>query len=587
LFGIILLFVLIPRVPAQTNVEIEYTLSIPDPLSHVYDVRMSIRGLRSTAVNVAMPAWTPGQYAILNYARNVQRFSASSNRGDSLQWEQTDKQTWRVQKQTSDDVHIAYQVYSLDLNDEMADLFPAAVFMYVSGQIENPVNVRFETPLRWRVYTGLEKRDDRFHADSYDALADAHAFIGEFKLLEFEGPDHTPHHVVFSNARIEATDQQITEDLKDLVEATVRKFGKLPYQDYTFLVKVANGQPASVLEHSNSARITVGSDDFVNQSGYRRFIGNAAHALVHVWNGKRVFPQAFAPLDYSKENYTRLLWFFEGATNYYSDLIQLRAGLTSDSEFLSRMSLIVDTLQHQAGRRLMSLEEASWNTWLRGDNIVNNGVSYVVKGEAVAMLLDLEIRARTKNRKSLDDVMQRLISDYAAKGVGVPEDGVLHAINATTEMSFDDLYDRAVRRSGDLDYNPALAYVGLRSSVFKQPASIYFGIETERTGDNQPRIRRVMPNSPAQRAALDGGDILVAMDSERITFDNLTSRIHSKRIGKPVVLTVLRGERLLTLNLTPAESQEEQWLVDEVLNATPEQVRNREAWLGMSGLTGR
>jgi predicted metalloprotease with PDZ domain len=164
---------------------------------------------------------------------------------------------------------------------------------------------------------------------------------------------------------------------------------------------------------------------------------------------------------------------------------------------------------------------------------------------------------------------------------------LLRAIDAATGLSLGDFYEHSVRLPGDLDYNPVLAYAGLRTSVFKQPASIYAGIETERTGDNQPRIRRVLPNSPAQRALLDAGDILVAMDSERITFDNLTSRIHSKRIGKPVVLTVLRGDRLLTLNLTPGESQEEQWLVEEIANATPEQVRNRESWLGMPAITGR
>src|SRR5262249_38157520 len=147
---------------------IEYTLGISEPLSHIYDVRMVIRGIRAGSVDVAMPAWTPGQYAILNYARNVQRFTAAANRGDALKWEPLDKQTWRIQKQPNDDVPSPYEFYPLDSNDERAALPPPAVFMYVVGQTRAPVNVKFETPSHWRVYTGLEKKGDRFLAGDYD-----------------------------------------------------------------------------------------------------------------------------------------------------------------------------------------------------------------------------------------------------------------------------------------------------------------------------------------------------------------------------------------------------------------------------------
>src|SRR5262249_10787560 len=145
---------------------------------------------------------------------------------------------WRIQKQTNDEMRVTYQVYSLDLTDEMADLAPPAVFMYVVGQTSAPATVKFETPSKWRVYTGLEKKGDRFQAASYDVLADAPMFIGEFKVLEFEADAHTSHRIVFSNTRLEVTDQQVTADLKDLVDAATKQFGKLPYKDYTFLVKI-------------------------------------------------------------------------------------------------------------------------------------------------------------------------------------------------------------------------------------------------------------------------------------------------------------------------------------------------------------
>src|SRR5262249_49782674 len=173
----------------------------------------------------------------------------------------------------------------------------------------------------------------------------------------------------------------------------------------------------------------VNEDDFVNQSNYRRFLTTAAREIVHVWIGKHIRPQQMAPLDYSSEQYTRLLWFFEGAALYYADLLQDRADLITPPELLGKWSVQIDALQHQAGRRLMSLEEASWTAWLRSDNDANNAVSYGLKGEIAALLLDLEIRSRSKNAKSLDDVVRTLLSNYAAAGTGVPEDGILRAID--------------------------------------------------------------------------------------------------------------------------------------------------------------
>src|SRR5262249_41831792 len=208
------------------------------------------------------------------------------------------------------------------------------------------------------------------------------------------------------------------------------------------------------------------------------------------------------------------------------------------TERLSRLTLVVDTLQHQPGRRLMSLEDASWNTWVRSDNSANNSVSYGIKGEVAALLFDLEVRGRTRNSKSLDDVMRRLMSEYGDKGIGMPDDGVLRALDSVAGSGVSELYDRIVRSKEELDYTRILNSAGLRMDVSKQPSSIYFGFEFERSENNQVRLRRIAANSPAQRARLDAGDVLIAMDSERLTFDNLTSRIHSKRIGKPVALTV-------------------------------------------------
>lgn len=564
---------------AQARPSILYELDIPDPLTHLFDVEMALEGFRTSTIEVAMPAWSPGVYAIRDYARNVQQFQALA--GDRvLPWTQTDKQTWRIAKNEADDVRIRYQVYSLNLTSEMAEVAVPATFMYVVGHTGTPVGVRYEAPGGWRVHTGLEKRGDRYAAADYETFAEAPAFIGQFKVLEFESAGRVPYRVVFSDSGLQATDRQIEADLEDLTTAAEGLFGNPPYRDYTFLVRIQTPTGTSSLGHLNSQRMTAGENDFVNQTSYSAFLTAASQGLVHAWIGKRIRPASMRPYDYSKEAYTRLLWFTEGVSAYAADLLLVRAGILTPPEYYSRVSAEIDALQHQSGRVLMSLEEASWNAWARSDNSVNSTLSYLLKGKIAGLLLDLEIRGRTSGARSLDDVLRHLAVQYGETGIGLADGALPAAIQAATGVDVRDFLSKLTSGRGELDYNRTLQAAGLQTAVGRGPGTIQFGIEFERTETNQPRIRRVLANSPAEAARLDLGDVLVALDSERVTFDNLTSRIHAKRIGKAVAVAFFRGERLMTVNLVPAEQRTEVWSVQEAPNATPAQVQLRNAWLG-------
>jgi predicted metalloprotease with PDZ domain len=565
------------QIPSR-GVEIGYTVTIKNPTSHLYDIEMSIKGIRETSVSVSMPAWSPGMYRIENYARNVQDFRASNMRNQPLMWEQTDKQTWRIAKQPADDVDVRYQVFSAQLNDQMADLAPPATFMYVVGQKHVPCTVKYNAPGGWKVYTGLEKKGDRYVAGDYDIFIDAPAFIGEFKVLQFD-TGGANHQLVFSKRDISLSAPQVTADIQEIVEAAMQMFGKLPYKEYVFLFKV-QPQATNAVEHLNSTHITVGENDFVTQSTYRQFLATVAHEFFHLWNVKRIRPAVLGPFDYSHEAHTRLLWMAEGITSYYGDLFLERAGIDTSDEYLGRMAVVINSLEHTPGRHNMSVEEASWNAWLRSDNAENNTVSYYVKGEIIGLLLDIEIRARTKNRKSLDDVMRYLLETYANKGIGFPEDGFVKAVEAVAGSDFHEFFDATIQSRRDLDYNRYLKQAGLVAQVQLQPASIYLGIDFDPGEGSFPRVRRVVSNSPAERAKLDAGDLLVSMNDERLTFENFRSRLHSHAIGETVKLTVLRNQRLLDLHIVPVEFQEERWQLNEIARPAPEQNELKKGWLG-------
>jgi predicted metalloprotease with PDZ domain len=567
------------QIPAL-GVTIDYTATITNPTSHLYDVEIQIKGIRDTSLSVSLPAWSPGMYRIENYARNVQDFRAANTRNQSVKWEKTDKQTWRVTKANGDDVVVHYQVYSTALADDMADVAPPTLFMYVVGQKHVPCTLKYNPPPGWNVYTALEKRGDRYYASDYDIFIDAPAFAGrDFKVLEFE-TGGARHQLVFSKPNISMSAAQVTSDVKDIVEAAKAIFGKLPYNDYTFLLKVLP-QAANSVEHLNSTHITVGENDFVTQSSYRQVLSTIAHEYFHLWNVKRIRPAVLGPFDYTREVQTRLLWESEGITSYYADLLLERSGIDLPSEFIGRMGGLIDLMQRTPGRKLMSAEEASWDAWLRADNADTTASSYYVKGELIGLLLDIEIRARTKGQKSLDDVMRYLMETYANKGIGFPEDGFLKAVEMVAGSDFHEFFQTAVQGRDELDYNRYLKQAGLTVDTAVQPASMYLGIQFERGDSNSVRVTRVIANSPAEQAKLDGGDILVAMDDERLTYDNFVGRLHSHTIGETIKLALVRGQRLLNLNVVPIEFQEQRWQLNENPRPAADQLQLKNAWLAV------
>lgn len=564
---------------AQTP-SIEYTLSVKDPVLHLYDVQIEIGGIRTESVDVAMPAWSPGVYAIRDFARNVQEFGATTRQNRALSWEQRDKQTWRITKTAGDDVRVHYRVYSTALTDELADITPAAVFMYIIGQTQSPVTVKYEAAGGWKTYTGLEKRGDRYYAPTYDTLAASPAFIGEFKVFEIKSKGGVPYRVVFSNPRVQLTQQQVEADIEDLANEAATLFGKVPFKDYTFLAKVQATPGASGIGYLNSTRIAIGENDFVNQNAYSGFLMAATQGLVEAWNGNRIRPSSMLPYDLSKEAYSRVLWFTDGVSAYWADMLLLRTGILNSTEYLMRVSAEIDALQHQEGRRVTSLEEASWNAWTRGDNFANATVPYLLKGKIAGLLLDAEIRAKTTGTKSLDSVLRYIAAESDQKHIALADGKALaETIQIATGVNVGQFFDDVIRGKGEINYNRYLEKAGLRATTVRGPSSLTLGIEFERIEANQARIRRVLPGTLAETAKLDAGDVIIAMDSERVTFDNLASRIHSKQIGKTIVLNVMRGERLLTLSLMPAATQTETWSVFESENSTPDQIRLRTAWL--------
>ncbi|HLG43272.1 MAG TPA: hypothetical protein VI643_07895, partial [Planctomycetota bacterium] len=337
---------------------IAYTLSFPRPSNHLVDVEIEIREAHAPFIDLVMPAWIPGSYRIRDFARNVQDFRAGRFR-------KIDKSTWRVETGGRATVRARYRVYAFELSvrtshvdGDHAHLNPAGLCMYVSGRMDEPCELRIAPPPGWKVATGLPRRNGAWVAESYDHLADCPVEVSKFLRRDFRVRGRGHEFVVCGPGNYDL--RGLVRDAAKIVEAGARLFGGLPYDRYVFILHATDGIGGG-LEHRNSTSLMFPRLDFKPRENYRRALNLIAHEYFHLWNVKRILPQAFRPYDYTREVYTDLLWLMEGFTDYYALLLVSRAGLITAKEAREALGKWFEGYHLKPGRRVQSLTESSFD----------------------------------------------------------------------------------------------------------------------------------------------------------------------------------------------------------------------------------
>jgi predicted metalloprotease with PDZ domain len=590
-----------PSAPAATTVS--YLVAMPKPSSHIFEVTLRIEGLKTPGLEVAMPAWSPGAYAIGNYARNVQEFTAADGAGKALPFEKTDKQTWRIAQGGDSIVIVKYKYYAgpsagprgmgfsmTQLDTSHASVTGPNLFMYVVGKspypLETPVRLTIDAPAGWKTYSPLKKTDrpNTFIAENYDTFVDAPFEVSpECQEYTFEA-DHTPYHIVI-HGEGNYDPEKLTANLKQIVTTEAALFGGPPYSNYTFFFHLRPGaQGSGGLEHLNSTSISAAKYLFTNPAEYRRFLFVCAHEFFHVWNVKRIRPQILGPFDYTKEQNTRDLYVSEGMTDYYGALLLKRAGLWSRKEYLDYLASQISALQNNPGRRLMSAEMSSWETWNRSDNGPNTTINYYNKGELIGWLIDIELRARTQNRRSLDDVFRYLYQTY-----GLPKSGfedklgfesaveLIARQGGATDPSFKDFFNRYVRGVDEIPWNQYLNRAGLILEEKRDKPAPYLGF-TFRTADNLMTVSTVMAGTPAWEAGLDINDVLLAWNGEKIDPSLFNDRLKEMKAGDTIEFVLFRGDRLLRVPVRIGQDEKVTYTVSVRKDASPEEQTIFTTW---------
>ena len=580
------LFVLAPLVAhAQT---VSYTVSVPKPTSSLLHVVMDIRGVQGASADIAMPAWSPGSYNLHWAAKNVEALSVQDGSGRRLAAAMVDTSVWRI-KPAASSMRVSYDVYmgTATVNDTHASIIGTRSLMYLIGRTPYPapgaLTVAVEAPSGWTIVTGLDEvRPGVFTAPDYDTLVDAPIEVSpNLEILTFEH-DKATYQIVI-HARHNYDTARLREDVRKIVAEEARLMGGAPYKRYVFFFHGTNGGSGG-LEHLNSTSISFGRYSQDNVDAYHRFQFVIAHEFFHLWNVKRIRPEILGPFDYSRPQHTRNLYVSEGMTSYYAALALVRSGVWDRQTFYNDLATNIQELQTQPGHLVTSAEMSSWLTWNRPDDSSNVTISYYTKGQILGTLLDLEVRGRTANRKSMDDVFRQLLAEHGLPKPGFAEDGGFRAAVEKTAATggasgdFGDFFARHVSGLDELPYSDMLGRAGLTLEITRAPAVRSIGVTT-RTDADRLRVDRVPPSGAGYDAGLMPGDIIIALDEERVMPATFAARLNDRRSGTIVKLQVMRGDRLLTVPVTLQEDRKPTYKVVEDPNATAAARALRDSWL--------
>ena len=596
----------------DTAPEIAYAISMSKPWTHLLEVEMRVKWAQMPEkTELKLPVWTPGSYLVREYARQVQDFGAKAAKGTDLAWRKTNKNTWQVDTNGAKEIVVRYKVYSNELtvrtnelNDEHGFWNNAATLLFVKDQLKAQSTVKVTPYGNWRVATGLPPvngQANTFRAENYDVLYDSPFEVSDYKEISFDVEGKRHRIVMSGDGNYDL--KRLAVDVAKIVEEAYKIFGEFGYHDYTFIVNLRGG---GGLEHLNSTALQANRFGFKPESRYKSFLGLVSHEYFHNYNVKRIRPDALGPFDYENENYTKLLWVAEGGTEYYSGLLLLRAGLITPKEFLSGKATSFQQLQERPGRFETSLEEASFDAWIKyyrpDENAVNNQISYYDKGEIVNMMLDLTIRTASGGAKSEDDVMRYLYNEYFKKqGRGYTSEEFQKAAELAAGKSLDDFFSKYVRGRAEIDYAAILKGIGLQLSV-KEANRANGGTEP---ADNGPAnrsipaigadltetngvvtVRSVPAGSPAYEQGLNSADQIIAIDGYRANLTFLQSYIGERKAGDNVKFTIFRFDKLRDITFTLGNNARKNYELVPVAQPTDLQKKLYKQYLNADLLGG-
>lgn len=568
---------------------------------------------------LVLPAWLPGSYMIRDFSKNLSDISVVDPQGNILGIHKKDKQTWHVDACTGE-VTVSYRVYAWDMSvrtayiDQTRAYFNgSSLFLRLMTQESLRHQLFLESPqaFNWTVSTTMPKLnvDEQgfgvYEVSDYDEFIDYPFEIGNQQSCSFT-ISNVEHQMVFSDA-IDCDLQRIAQDVSPICAEHVAMFGELPVQQYLFMT-LATADGYGGLEHCDSTSLICKRMDLphvqmvTSTKGYRQFLALCSHEYFHLWNVKRIKPAVFQNNLLTEETHTELLWAFEGITSYYDELALVRSGRLDAKEYLGMLAPTVTRVIRAKGRFRQTVAESSFDAWTKfykqDENSPNAICSYYAKGGLVAFGLDHLLRTESSDRLCLDDLMRHLWRKFGKTQTGIPERGIEHEVSELLGQPVDAFFSAYIYGTEELPLKDWFADFGigyrltatddltnlggyssdLGESLEQKPS---FGARTA-VVNGMLHVQQVFTGGAAQQAGVAPGDILLALDKEQCTHENLLLLLGRKSFGKPSELTLFRRNRLMTLSYIPTLAELDTcqlWLLDDVDKPV---MARRQSWFSSS-----
>ncbi len=563
-----------------------YHIDCQEGHTHLLHVTLRLTVPETDVLDLHLPVWTPGSYLVREYARHLEAFTVTAADGTLREWWKCRKNQWQVACTPREELAVHYRIYAHELSvrtnhfDRTHAYFnPAALCLYAPEYRDQPLTVTVKAPANWQVTTPLDAVGDdpfTFWAANYDELVDSPFEVGTHPIYTFEVAGKRHELAVWGEGNFDP--KRAIADLQKIIQTEAALLGGLPYERYVFILHLSH-KGYGGLEHANSCSLLFDRFGFQQPEQYNRFLCLVAHEFLHLWNVKRICPQALAEFDYDNENYTTSLWFAEGVTSYLDQLIPLWAGLFDAQQYLKLLSESLNRYYHTPGRQVQSLTEASFDAWIKlyrpDENSINSQMSYYLKGELVALLLDLRIRLNFNHQRSLVDVLRRLWQPEGAIAPYTPDE-LWQTIETVADENLADWRQAFLEETAELPLVDWLQRVGLE--LVPQETLPYTGLQFKRE-QGALYLKAVLRHSPAEALGLVAGDEIIALNGWRVQGEEWSERLREYAPGEVVELTWCHDQRIYTGTLVLGTPQPRYQLRPNP-QATPEQRAHLAAWLG-------
>src|SRR6185503_1544551 len=592
---------------------VTYRLSMSLPASHLFEVKIEVElsDAANQSLDFQMPRWSPGRYAVFDFAKNVQEVWAASGicptqpgqgthttvcRQAPFPVTRIDNQTWRVETKGNSALTFSYKVFGNDLSGTFSQLDSrhanyngGSIYMYIVDHKADPVKLEITPTGVWRIVNGrMESANQReWQFPNWDIMIDTPTEIApDWTEDIFQVNGKTYHVVVHSFGDEGGKRPALVRDIEKIVRAETAMWGAPEFDAYTFLMHfAADDRSGDGMEHLTSTQI-IEPGALADSGVYEDTLGTVAHEFFHVWNVKRLRPLEFGPWDFTRPANTRALWVAEGLTNYYGHLMMHRSGIWNEARFLKRESETISNIEGAPGSKLMSAEQSSQSASFLDDaahsqrtNLQNTAISYYPKGELIGFVLDLIIRGKTNGKGSLDEVMRRMYDEfylrspnatYYLRGRGYTTEDFQRVAGEVAGYDLGDFFARYVRRTDVLPYDEALSYMGLRLVREVKPQPYNAGLSVN-ASDCRPVIGSVRNNSPAEDAGLQADDELVSLGGNKVTIDNWLRVLARYKQGNRVPVVVTRDRKTISTTIVLGEPDRIEYRIEDRKDATAAQ----------------